>query len=147
MMPLMPYEPFRYLDQFRREFDRFFSDLPENVSAMGERFGGPRVDVHETEDAVIVTCDIPGLEKKEDVKIEIEPNLLMLSGTIQHTRDTKQEQMHRQERMVGHFKRTVSLPTRVSSEGVKATYRNGVLDIHMPKIMNEQRKAIDIEFH
>ena len=70
-MSLVPYDPFRQLSNMRREFDRFFSELP--ISFDNEHgIGGIRVDVHETENEVVATCDLPGLEKKEDVDIDIQ---------------------------------------------------------------------------
>ncbi|MFZ5644714.1 MAG: Hsp20/alpha crystallin family protein [Bacillota bacterium] len=147
-MPIIPYEPFRHLDNIRREFDRFFTtDIPAIRTGFGHNFGNPSIDVYETENEVVATCDIPGLEKKEDVNIEIDNNVLMINGTINRLNEIKEEHMHRRERFVGRFQRSVSLPSRVSQEGVKATYRNGVLEIHMPKLKSDARKRIDVDFH
>jgi HSP20 family protein len=55
--------------------------------------------------------------------------------------------MHRQERFVGRFQRSVTLPARVAAEGVKATYKNGVLEIHLPKLQSNQKNRIDVDFH
>ncbi|MEI3613519.1 Hsp20/alpha crystallin family protein [Pseudogracilibacillus sp. SO30301A] len=145
-MALIPYEPFRHLDNMRRDFDRFFTDFP--VSFENEHnLGSIRVDVHETPNEVVATCDIPGLEKKEDVNITIENNMLQVSGTIQRTNEINEEHMHRKERYVGRFHRSISLPSPVSHEGVTATYRNGVLEIKMPKLENDNRQRIDVDFH
>ncbi|GGB38710.1 Hsp20 family protein [Virgibacillus dakarensis] len=145
-MALVPYDPFRQLANIRKEFDHFFSDFP---STFGSEYnlGSIRVDVHETENEVIATCDIPGLESKEDVDIDIEQNTLILSGSISKTNEINEENMHRKERFSGRFHRHISLPSPVSHEGVKATYKNGVLEVKMPKKMKENRKKIDVEFH
>jgi HSP20 family protein len=145
-MPLVPYEPFRQLDNMRKEFDRLFSDFPSHFG-MDHNLGGIRVDVHETDNEVIATCDIPGLEKREDVDIDIENNILSISGTINRSNEIKEENMHRKERFVGRFHRAVSLPSPVSEEGIKATYKNGVLEVRMPKLMKDTKKRIDVEFH
>ncbi|WP_003542149.1 Hsp20/alpha crystallin family protein [Desulfotomaculum nigrificans] len=145
-MALIPYEPFRHLDNFRRELDRFFTgDFP--LTGFGQRFGNPSIDVYETDNEVVAKCDIPGLEKKEDVNIYIDNNILTISGAVNRVNEIKEENMHRQERFFGRFQRSVSLPARVSSEDVKATYKNGVLEIRMPKLQAETKKRIDIEFH
>lgn len=142
-MPLIPYEPFRQLDSMRRELDRFFpDDFP-----FFKRGNSINVDVYETDSEVIATCDLPGLEKKEDVHIDIERNVLTISGQINRVNEVKEENMHRQERFVGRFQRMIGLPASVSSEGVKATYKNGVLEIRMPKLQEETKKRIDVEFH
>ncbi|BCJ87087.1 Hsp20/alpha crystallin family protein [Effusibacillus dendaii] len=147
-MPLIPYEPFHHLENMRRELDRFFTtDFPTVRTGFGQTFGTPSIDIHETEHEVVATCDIPGLEKKEDVNIDIDNNILTVSGTINRMSEVKEEHMHRQERFVGRFQRSVTLPSRVASEGVKATYKNGVLEIHMPKLQADTKNRIDVEFH
>ncbi|WP_299095462.1 Hsp20/alpha crystallin family protein [uncultured Metabacillus sp.] len=145
-MALVPYEPFRQLAGLSKEFDHFFSDFS---TALGNEhnLAGIRVDVHETNNEIIATCDIPGLEKKEDVNIDIENNMLRISGSINRTNEIKKENMHRKERYVGSFHRSVSLPSPVSDEGVKATYKNGVLEVRMPKLMKDNKKKIDVDFH
>lgn len=141
-MALIPYEPFRQLDHMRREMDRLFNWFP---------FGGgnmmPHIDVYETDTEVVATCDLPGLEKKEDVQIDVSENMLTIRGNINRMQEVQQERMHMQERFVGRFQRTVSLPSPVKEEGVKATYRNGVLEVRMPKAQGETRRRIDVEFH
>ncbi|GEN34347.1 Hsp20/alpha crystallin family protein [Aneurinibacillus danicus] len=147
-MSLIPYEPFRQLDNMRRELNRFFTtDFPSLATGFNQNFGALRVDVYETENEVVATCDIPGLEKKEDVDISIDNNILSVSGTVNRINEVKEEHMHRQERFVGRFQRSISLPSRVSSEGVKATYKNGILEIRMPKLKDDAKKGIDVEFH
>lgn len=147
-MSLIPYEPFRQLDNMRRELNRFFTtDFPSLATGFNQNFGALRVDVYETENEVVATCDIPGLEKKEDVDISIDNNILSVSGTVNRINEVKEEHMHRQERFVGRFQRSISLPSRVSSEGVKATYKNGILEIRMPKLKDGAKKGIDVEFH
>lgn len=149
-MALVPYEPFRHLDHFRRELDRFFSDdaSPFRSSPLGHGMGQINVDVYETENEVVASCDIPGLEKKEDVHIDIEnPNLLTITGTLNRTHEVKDEHMHRQERHYGRFHRAVSLPASVSSEGVTASYKNGVLEVRMPKQKGDSKRRIDVQFH
>lgn len=146
-MSLIPYEPFRHLDDFRRELDRFFApDFSNFRSSLNRSFGNPSVDVYETENEVVAACDLPGLEKKEDVSIDIENNILSISGSINRVNEIKEERMHRQERFTGRFQRSVSLPSRVSSDGVTATYKNGVLEIRMPKLQGDSKKRIDVQF-
>lgn len=145
-MTLVPYDPFRQLGNMRREFDRFFSDFPfpfQNELGLGNI----RTDVYETENEMVVTCDIPGLEKKEDVHIDIENNTLNISGTIKRANEVKDERMFRKERFEGRFQRTIALPSVVSQEGVKASYKNGVLEVKIPKQTDSSRKRIEVDFH
>lgn len=146
-MALVPYDPFRHLANMRRDFDNFFSNFPTTFENDYTNLGGVRVDIHETDNEVIATCDVPGLEKKEDINIDIENNMLRISGTINRTNEIKEENMHRKERYVGSFHRSVSLPSPVSEEGVKASYRNGVLEVRMPKLTKGNKRKIDVDFH
>ncbi|MFC5448587.1 Hsp20/alpha crystallin family protein [Paenibacillus aestuarii] len=146
-MSLSPFESFRNLNQMRRELDRFFTtDFPVLKNTFGHSFGNLNVDVHETEHEVVAICDIPGLEKKEDVSIEIDNNVLSISGSINRTYEVQDEHVHRQERYSGNFQRSIGLPAIVKPEGVKATYKNGVLEVRMPKVKSDSRKRIDIDF-
>jgi HSP20 family protein len=72
--------------------------------------------------------------------------MLSISGFINRVNEVKEEKMQRQERFVGRFQRSISLPSNVSSEGIKATYKNGVLEIRMPKIKPDTKKKIDVDF-
>jgi len=147
-MSLIPYEPFHHLENIRREFDRFFTnEMPAIGKGFGQYFGAPSIDIYETEKEIIASCDLPGLEKKEDVQIQIDDNILSISGVINRENEIKDQHVHRQERFLGRFHRSISLPSRVSTEGIKATYKNGVLEIRMPKVESDSRKIINIDFH
>lgn len=147
-MALIPYEPFRHLESIKRELDRFLiPGIPSPLSVLEGTFNVPRIDVYETETEVVATCDLPGLEKQEDVTLNIENNILTISGTVKRANEIQEHQMFRQERFIGHFQRSVTLPARVSDEGIKATYRNGVLEVRMPKVKADGRKRINVEFH
>ncbi|XID92020.1 Hsp20/alpha crystallin family protein [Paenibacillaceae bacterium WGS1546] len=147
-MPLIPYEPFRHLDNMRRELDRFFpEDWPLLRGDFAKNLGNISIDVHETDQEVVAKCDIPGLENKEDVSIDIDNNMLTISGTLNRVSESKDERMHRQERYMGRFHRSIGLPASVSAEGVTAVYKNGVLEVRMPKLKGDAKKKIDVQFH
>ncbi|MEH7574037.1 Hsp20/alpha crystallin family protein, partial [Cytobacillus firmus] len=90
-MALIPYDPFRQLTNIRRDFDRLFNDFPFHLDNEMNQLGNIRVDVHETDKEVVATCDIPGLQSKEDVNIDIENNVLRISGSINRTNEIKEE--------------------------------------------------------
>lgn len=139
-----PNEPFRQLENVKNELDHFFTQGFNNFRS---GLGNLNVDVYETEDEIVAMCDIPGLEKKEDVNIDIDNHNLTISGTINRAYEVNEEQMHRRERLIGKFKRTISLPKSVSEEGIRAAYKKGVLEIRMPKTQQERKRQIDVEFH
>ncbi len=139
-MSLIPQEPFRYIEGARREMERLFG-----TSLFREE---PRIDIYEKDEAVIASCEIPGLKSKEDIRIEIGENMLSLGGNIKREHEVREENVHRQERYWGSFRRSVALPAPVIAGESKASYRNGVLEITMPKAQpRPQRKNIDIDFH
>ena len=84
---------------------------------------------------------------KEDIHIDVENNVLTISGTIHKHNEKQGEQFHRKERFTGHFNRSISLPSRVNTENIKATYKNGVLEVRIPKVQEGNKKQINVEFH
>lgn len=144
-MALVPFDPLRATDVMRREMDRLFTPLWNDLR---NDFAGPRVDVYETENEVVAMAEIPGVEKKEDIDIDIRDNTLSITGVINRTNEVKDgERFHRSERYYGRFQRNIGLPAGVKTEGVKASYRNGILKIRMPRETREQNRAIDVEWH
>ncbi|MER2106976.1 MAG: Hsp20/alpha crystallin family protein [Solibacillus sp.] len=149
-MSLLPDDSYKQLSNVRKDFDRIFSTFPFDFSIFDNmlgNFGDMKVDVHETATEVIATCDIPSLEKDDDIQLHVEQNMLSIRGSINTTTEIKEENMFRKERYMGGFHRSVSLPSPVSSDGVKATYRNGVLEVRMQKTAQNNVENIDIDFY
>ncbi|MGI6450118.1 MAG: Hsp20/alpha crystallin family protein [Desulfitobacteriia bacterium] len=147
-MNLIPYHTMRNIDNLRREIDRVyrfpFSFFEEEFSP---KMTLPFTDIYETDEQVIVSCDLPGLQKKDDVSIDIDDNVLTISGTLNREQHVIQEdRMHKKERYTGQFRRSMTLPTRVSAEKVRAIYKNGVLNIFLPKESSPAKKSVNIEF-
>jgi len=130
-------------DPFARLFENFFGEdlLPsEDVS---NRAWMPAVNIRETDTAFLVEAELPGLTKK-DIEITLENNLLKLSGERRFEKDTNEENYHRVERQYGQFLRTFSLPSQVDSNAVKATFKDGVLTIEVPKAEEAKPRKIAI---
>src|SRR5690606_20643996 len=130
-MSLVPYDPFRHMENWRQEVERWLSEQPFTGAFPALRM--PRMDVYETENEVIVSAELPGLEKKGDVQIDVHEDGLTVSGGVQGTQEVQGERMHRRGRYSGQFQRTVALPCRVKSAQARAVYRNGILDVRSPK--------------
>lgn len=137
-MPLIPHE-WKHLDNWRREMERFVDPLTQGLNA-------PRVDILETETEIVAVCEIPGIEQKEDIHIDISDNVLIISGNLRRWREVEDKSLHRRERYVGSFTRSVSLPVAVTDDEIRATYRNGLLEVHMPKSEKTRGRQIDIDF-
>ncbi|WP_100330007.1 Hsp20/alpha crystallin family protein [Bacillus xiapuensis] len=144
-MALIPSDPFRHLANMRKELEGFFSEFPSNFGTESN-MGGIRVDVYERDNEVVAACDLPGLESKDDIDIDIENNLLTISGSMNRSNEVNEENMYRKERYFGRFHRAVALPAPVSQEGVKASYKNGVLEVVMPKRKKDDKKRIEVDF-
>ncbi|RKD26818.1 hypothetical protein BEP19_16620 [Ammoniphilus oxalaticus] len=109
---------------------------------------GPMIDLYETTEEFIVTCDIPGLQKQDDVDIHVSGGQLFLHGVIQRENEALQEHhYHLSERFYGQFQREVSLPGNVMEENATASYKNGVLEVRLKKAQAEHGKKIEIDFH
>lgn len=145
-MSLISYEPFRQLSNMRKELDHLFR-WPNLFNHDPSFIGNLRIDLQETETEVIATIDLPGLKNKDDVQIEVQHNVLKISGKIEDKHENKEDHFLQRERFVGNFYRSITLPTAVSQEGIQASYRHGVLEVKMPKMKSEDKRKIDVQFH
>jgi HSP20 family protein len=103
----------------------------------------PPVDIYETENEFVVKADLPDLQEK-DIDVRVENNTLTIRGERKFDKDVNPDNYLRVERSYGSFTRSFSLPNTVSSEGIRAEYRNGVLTLHMAKREESKRKQIKI---
>jgi HSP20 family protein len=104
----------------------------------------PSLDLAETDRAVEVRLDIPGMEAK-DIDIQVNGNLLTISGERKEEREEKGKTYHRVERRVGSFFRTVTLPCPVRDDSVDAQYKNGILMVKLPKREEAKSKKITVK--
>jgi len=136
-MSLVPWNPFREIDNFSRDISNFtdFSSL---------RFLGgmssPRVDVFQTDTEVVVKAEIPGISK-EDLNVYVDENSIRLSGQYKRDNEFKDENIFRSERYYGKFSRTIPLPVEIKSEQAKAEYKDGILSITVPKVEPTKAKG------
>jgi HSP20 family protein len=128
--------PERGLVNLRREMDRMFERLWEPDVFDMERVGDwiPHLDVSETADIVKVRAEIPGIEPKE-IQVALEGQLLTIKGQKKEEFEEKEERFYRKERTYGSFVRTIRLPASVDAAKVKATFKNGILTVTMPRAL------------
>lgn len=143
-MALIPYEPFRMFEPIWQEMDRQFRPGRGNEDLSKLLY---RVDVDETPQKVIVTAEIPGIENKEDLHIELNENLLMIQGETKRSRTETDQFSHHSERYFGRFSRSVTLPAVVKTDGAHASYRNGILELSFLKDHNPAARTIEVDFH
>jgi HSP20 family protein len=139
-MALIRWEPVRELNTIQNEMNRlfntFFEDGPGNGGTQLRRWL-PAMDLVETQDDFVLRADLPGLGEK-DVTIELEDNVLTISGERKSEHEDRKEGYYRVERVSGAFQRSLTLPEGVDPEAIKASFDKGVLEVRVPK--PEQRK-------
>ena len=133
MATLSRYNPFRELDDMMTPL-RLFQDSVNRIFSEGAatRPWTPSVDIKETENEITLIADVPGVDQK-DLEIKIEDGTLTLKGERKFEEEKQGEGYHRIERGYGSFVRCFSIPDSVDPEKVKASYKNGVLTVHLPK--------------
>ena len=142
-MALIRWEPTREVNSLQSEMNRLFNTFFGDTPAAAEGGGGglrrwiPAMDLAETEDHFVLRADLPGLSE-EDVSIELEDNLLTVSGERKSEHEDKGEGYHRVERASGRFARSLTLPEGVDPEAIEASFDRGVLEVRIPK--PEERK-------
>jgi len=149
--PLIPrttdaWDPFSLFRDLREELDRPFGRaiLTTKPWGNGKTFFAPDVDVQDEKDRVIVKADIPGI-KKEDLAITVKDDLLTLKGERKEAQEKKEKDYFYSERFEGSFVRTIGLPSAVKAADVKAAYKDGVLEITLPKDENAKPKEVKVQ--
>jgi len=141
------WNPFAEMADLQREMDKVFGDFygrtPFRMAAT-EAMWSPLVDIHETKDNILLQIEVPGV-KQEDIHVSIEDGTLTLKGERKRETEVKEDQYHRVERSYGHFERRILLSSEVDSDRVKASYRDGVLEIQLPKKEEAKPKQIRVE--
>ena len=133
----------RELDDLRREMDRVFSSFSE---ATGSGTAGvfPAINVTETDDAMFVRAELPGM-KPDALDVTFENGTLSLSGERDIPQTSGEASYHRREREWGSFRRSFTIPTRVDGEGVRARYLDGILTVELPKAAEARPKQITVQ--
>jgi len=135
------------LQSFQHEMNRMVNEFfgGGNGEAAGTELSSwtPAVDIHETDDGYVIKAELPGVSK-DDVSIDIHQNTLTLRGQRKHEAEVKQDKYHRVERAYGTFQRSFTLPVMIDQEKVQATYKDGVLELHLPKSEAAKPKRIAI---
>jgi HSP20 family protein len=109
-------------------------------------FGGPPLDVEETDDEVIVRAELPGL-KADEFTVEATKDRLIIRGEKREEREERGWGFHRMERSYGSFMRTVALPGEVNPDKATARYRDGVLQVRLPKTEASKARHVRVEVH
>lgn len=143
-MSLVRWDPFQELTSLRDRVNRVFSETMGGEVASPVRNWYPACDIYETENEIVITADLPGMEQ-DDVKVELTGDVLTLTGERTHESEQKKEGYHRVERAYGRFQRSFTLGTQVNSEAITASFDKGVLTVKLPKSESVKPKQIPIQ--
>lgn len=132
--------------ELNRLFDSFFGRGPQtgHQAAGPERAWAPVIDMYETKDELVVAVELPGVNEK-DVQLSMTGDVLTLRGERSAAPELSQHPQYRGERWYGRFERSVALPIPVQADRVKASYRDGVLTVKLPKAEEIKPKEIKID--
>jgi HSP20 family protein len=129
-------------DEMDRLFDSFFQSGALNGD-LGATFT-PAVDIEETPDAWVLRADLPGMSEK-DVKVRLVGDTLTIHGERRTERSAKEGTLHRWERTSGVFERSFRLPSPPQGDSVKASHRDGVLEVRVPKAEQARVREIEVQ--
>jgi HSP20 family protein len=146
-MPLIRWTPMRSMLSFRDEMDRLLDDLYGRMSPAGESNQGdwcPAMDLKESEGEITAVVELPGLAK-DDIQVSVKGDVLTVSGEKKQEETKTEENVHRVERSYGYFKRNMVLPVEVEAGKIKASFKDGILKVEMPKVEAKKSKEIPIQ--
>jgi HSP20 family protein len=136
---LTRWDPFAELAELRTRFDRMFDELP-----YGDRRGWmPAIDVVRDDGNLVVRADVPGI-KPEEVKIEVEDDVLTVSGEHTESKEEKDKNYVRRERRYGGFSRSMVLPAGVDAKKIKANTTDGVVEVTIPLPKEAKKETVTI---
>ena len=142
------WQPFRGMESLQDEMNKLFDfslgRYPLRSMGLMEGAWSPSVDVFESKDNVMVKADIPGM-KKEDIDISVHGDMLTIKGEKKEETESKDKGSVKTERFYGSFNRALTLPSEVDEAKVKASYKDGVLEIILPKKEEAKPKQIKVD--
>ncbi|HXV85025.1 MAG TPA: Hsp20/alpha crystallin family protein [Candidatus Binatia bacterium] len=148
------WRPFTGLSRWEREMDRMMDDFfgrrmrpwwPERwLGAEREEVMAPAVDVYEEKDEIVVKAELPGMDKN-DIEVNLSDSQLTLKGEKKKEEKIEEENYFRSERSHGAFLRSVELSTDVQADKVKAAFKNGILEVRLPKTEEAKAKEIKVK--
>jgi HSP20 family protein len=146
-MNLVKWDPFVELEDVSKHLNRIFNKFPVRTESSRELLAtadwAPDVDITETDTVYLVKGEIPGVNK-EDVRVNIEDGMLIMCGERKQEKEEKGKKFHRIERSYGSFMRSFRLPDNVDESAIKAEFKDGMLNITLPKSAQAKTKAINV---
>ena len=147
-----PWRPFMDLARWDRDMERIMGDFfgrrpwwPERwFRTEGMELTAPVVDLFEEKDDIVVKAELPGIEK-DNIEVNLADHTLTIKGEKKKEEEIKEENYYRAERSYGSFVRTLELPKDVHTDKVKATFKNGILEVRLPKTEEAKAKEVKVK--
>ena len=147
-MALIRWDPFREMSSLQERMNRLMSDYrtrsPFGEEEMAQGAWIPAVDIYETKESIVLNVELPGVTK-DDISLEVKDSTLTIKGEKKLEKNVKEENFHRMERTYGSFTRAFTLPSTVQQDKVKAKFRDGILEIMLPKEEEAKPKQIKVD--
>jgi HSP20 family protein len=149
-----PWRPFMDLTRWERDMDRMMGDFfgrrlhpwwPERWLG-GDRLEvrAPVIDLFEEKDDIVVKAELPGMDK-DNIEVKLTDNTLTITGEKKKADEVKEENYYRCERSYGSFVRNIELPKAVHADKVKASFKNGILEVRIPKTEEAKAKEVKVK--
>jgi HSP20 family protein len=146
-MNLIKWDPFRELEDVSTRLNRIFgrplARMEPNSEMLAMVDWTPSADISETDTAYLIKAEIPGV-KKEDVKVTLQDGILTIQGERKSEKEEKDKKFHRIECSYGSFMRSFRVPDDADESGVKAEFKNGILNVTLNKSAKAKPKAINV---
>lgn len=143
-MALIKWEPMREFEDLVDRYTRSMGwPLTRGQELVTKGDWLPRVDISEMDEAFVIKAEIPEVQK-DDVKVGVDNGVLTIQGERRQEKDEKKEKFHRVERYYGSFVRSFTLPDNVDAAGIRATFKDGMLNLTLPKTAAAKPKQIEI---
>ena len=147
-----PWRPFPEMARWEREMERMFEDFfdrrwpmrwwPSRVAEIS--LPAVELDLYEEKGEIVAKAELPGLTK-EDIEVKITENVLTIKGEKKKEEEVREKDYYRSERSYGSFMRSVELPREVQAEKIKATFKNGILEVRLPVSEEAKKKEIKVK--
>ncbi len=151
---LMPWRPFGEMSRWEREMERMFGDFfgrslrpfwdEHRWPALGTGISTPAVDLYEEKDEIVAKAELPGMGK-EDIEVNIDDHQLTIKGEKKKEEEVKEADYYRAERSYGSFVRVLDLPREIQVEKARASFKNGILEIRLPKSDEAKKREIKVK--
>lgn len=141
-MRLVRWQPFPEMESLRRQMDRMFDELA-GLERKSDADWTPAIEMQDRGDSILVRAEIPGVEAK-DIDIQVAREAVSIAGEHRYEKKTEEKGFFRSELRYGSFQRTIPLPVAVENTQVQAEFKDGILELTLPKVQEAKQKVVKV---